>query len=786
METKEIIIDIPLDNDPFEEKEKEEITLTEENRFNILLIHLKENLFKRLYKKTIKEIDSILEKDNIEKYSRSWKIYILKIRAILSIIKNKITKYLIMNYEKVKINHHINTIKKYFNKIQIEFANFFEINKNKQMYTNLELINDLLLCYLDYIFLISLFHKKLGNTIDAVAYLSFILRMFKQTKLIPKTKKVCIKLEICFISLINILINNEDYSSAIEYLDIVMDMCHKDIIYQTKDLSDGVYKYDKDNKNNEYINNRFNKHYSKRIILNIVFIFLYRSICYENTMNIIKAVKCDYQSIWFLNHFYDNSFKYIYYLVKNILEKRVEFENAMNLVIKNITKKKKKIEDNSKEEKYNKKNHLFSNKFNKLVNKLENLKIPEIDLVNKFEENMNLKGLSNKNIVGKYKNNFLYGIKLYDTYLREDFRPIINDMKKIKLFDNNYQTQEKIQKFLRKIQNEENQKNIKFNSFKQKNKYLHLSQLSFPNYKISDKSQNITKTTNIFKNLSNRSMSTKNTNIKAKPRIISAISSSNILPDAIFFKSNSTKNKESEIYKNLRQNQAYEEMKEIRPKKIPKYKIIKLTSISDGRIVYKENDALNRFFNRKYLEKRAFIKKMEDREYLFQKHFLKEKNTPKIPFTPYNKELIKQIVDNKYQKILSLSATSVPFWKDNITKEEYHQIKVINRLENTAICSLNKSALKRFKEEEKKMRRNKDINIDKNNNSKIKINKGNKSMIEKLNINLEEINQRVFIENKNFIRLYKENKKYIKHREKRNSFFLPRKEKEKIDNNNLD
>ena len=98
----DIILSISIDQEEKEDEEKEEelnqkevITLTEEHRFDNLLIHLQENLSKRFYKKTIKEIESLIEANDIEGHSRSWKIYILKIRAILSIIKNKITKYLV-------------------------------------------------------------------------------------------------------------------------------------------------------------------------------------------------------------------------------------------------------------------------------------------------------------------------------------------------------------------------------------------------------------------------------------------------------------------------------------------------------------------------------------------------------------------------------------------------------------------------------------------------------------------------------------------------------------------
>ena len=116
-------------------------------------------------------------------------------------------------------------------------------------------------------------------------------------------------------------------------------------------------------------------------------------------------------------------------------------------------------------------------------------------------------------------------------------------------------------------------------------------------------------------------MSTKNT----RTRILSSIGRSNSLPDETMFKSSSTKNKTVNILKNLNKNEPLDEIKEIKesPKrKIPKYKVIKLTSICDGHEVYKENEELNKFFNKKYLAKRAYIKKLEERELLFQKYVL--------------------------------------------------------------------------------------------------------------------------------------------------------------------
>ena len=231
-ELNDIIIDISMDSDILRNEQKDEIELTEEDHFNNLIAHFKENLKKRLYKKTLKEIDSLIESDNnIERYSYAWKIYILRIRAILSIIKNKIRKYLVMHFDKTRTKYHIMMIKKYLSKVLIEFNNFYNLNEIPMMQNNFELINDLLYCYLDYIWLISFFHKKLGNIIESISYLSYINELYNVTLLIPKTSQVHIKLEMGFIALIKLHICNEDYSTAFDFLNIAMDICFKNIIY---------------------------------------------------------------------------------------------------------------------------------------------------------------------------------------------------------------------------------------------------------------------------------------------------------------------------------------------------------------------------------------------------------------------------------------------------------------------------------------------------------------------------------------------------------------------------
>ena len=761
-----------MDSDILRNEQKDEIELTEEDYFNNLIAHFKENLKKRLYKKTLKEIDSLIDSDNnIERYSYAWKIYILRIRAILSIIKNKIRKYLVMHFDKMRTKYHIMMIKKYLSKLLIEFDNFYNLNEIQMMQNNFELINDLLYCYLDYIWLMSFFHKKLGNIIESISYLSYINDLYNETLLIPKSSQVHIKLEMGFIALIKLHICNEDYSTAFDFLNIAMDICLKNIIYQTKDLSDGVYSFGRRKPISNYEEKIYNIAQLKKIILNIIFIFLFRSICYENARKIINAIKCDCQSIWFFNHFYTEDFQYFYDLIKNIFEKRLELKNELNYIEKKIAyyekKRKNRLQAGGDKDGKNAKNNekqlkkLYSEKYEGLVNKLENLKIPEIDITNAFETKKNLKRRNSQGNIGPDKNTYLYSIKLYNTYLREDFRPIIDNMEKINSFDIDYQTQEKIQKYIRIMNFEQYQKNMKLKKLNSKKRNLNLS---LPNFKSLNKAKTIKIKRNILKK--NKPKSTNSTQIQFFST--KDINNNNINLNSI----QTAKNL------NLKHSTPYPPTRQ--QKKIQKYKIIKATSICDGSEVYKENEKLNKFFNKKYLEKRAFIKKLESRELLFQKDLLKAKDIPKISFVPYNEFLIRRGVEKKYRQILSISVAPEPLWKENLSKKEYHKMRIFNRLENNAIKSLNTSALVKFKEEERKMRYNKKIHIDENDRTKNKIKEVNKSMIEKININLEEIIQKENIETNNFIKLYNNNKKFIKHRNERNNF-KKSKEKEKTE-----
>ena len=794
----------------------EKVLLTEEIRFENLIIHLKESLGKKFYKKTLKEIDLLIQQDFVETNPYIWKIKFLRIRALLKIVKNKIIKYIINQVKKLKIKHYINNIKKYFSHIQNELNDFYEKYIDSNAVNDADKINDLLHLYFEYIYLYSFFHKKIGNFVESISLLSFVIRLHKETKVIVKKERTIMYIEKCFILLSQIYICNEDYFPAIEYLNIAMDLCFKHLIFDTKDINDGIYLGDK--KHMEYliksegmemskskygndIENKFGNKKIKRTVIHIVFIYFYRGICYESIGKIRNSIKCYIQCLWFINHFFYDSYKSLAYLIKNILDKSLEFKEVIDYLTKKINyyekRQKLKNKNNNESDKEEKNENdalvksLCSKKFKDLVNELSKLKIKEIDTVNKFNIKKNITGIGGRKQEGTDKNIFLSEIRLLETYLREDFKDILDEMNKIKSYDLDYSTREKIQKFLRRIYFEQSQ-----NYLNKKSNTLCISRINKKNlFKIQihpNRSQssgkgkiiNIKKN-NILKNalMSNEKnvapssvlkkstnlhyeklINNKNKKLKKIERAKSALSGYSI--NSVYISRNKNILSPTNVKPDLKSQTINLSLKEY-------HKIKRRANLASAKNLYNIDDRkLNNFFNKKYILKRNYIKKLEDREFKFQKCVLKLKDTPKTPISFYNKEVIKQSANQTFQKILSLHLSNPVNWKENLSPEEIKSIKRYNKLQNIMISSLDKNAFMKYKEEEKKSKE-KNHNINSVFNVSLEnMNNYNKNVINDINNKIEELNIRENFENKNYQKLLIKNRKLLKYRNERRGLNL--------------
>jgi hypothetical protein len=193
-----------------------------------------------------------------------------------------------------------------------------------------------------------------------------------------------------------------------------------------------------------------------------------------------------------------------------------------------------------------------------------------------------------------------------------------------------------------------------------------------------------------------------------------------------------------------------------------KYTNIKMNTVKSTNNIEKENKELNKYFNREYIRKRNFIKKLEDRELNFQKNILKLKDTPKNAIELYNKQVSKQNANKLFQKIMSLFVTNSFNWKENLSPQEVKNVMFYDKLENNMIKSLDSKALIKFKNEEKKQKNKKYLTTIQYNTSLKNINDNNKEIINRINNKIEELQQREIIEKKIYKKLVIKNKRYLK------------------------
>jgi hypothetical protein len=226
--------------------------------------------------------------------------------------------------------------------------------------------------------------------------------------------------------------------------------------------------------------------------------------------------------------------------------------------------------------------------------------------------------------------------------------------------------------------------------------------------------------------------------------------------------------------------------KEKEKEKTKKISLTKMDGYSKYKIV-PESKKLNEFFNAKYLKKREFIKKLTDRDLLFQKSILKLKNTPKITFEPFNKAVSQQNAEKSFTKISSLVSNRVGLqeWKENLSDEEYREYLINNRFEKTVLSSLDNRALYNYKMNVKrvqKMKEDKEILEDSSKYDKKfeNIDNNNKKTLNELNNKLNRIYESELKRNNDIVNYKKEiNRQIFKKLNRTRSAF----DRSKIKNN---
>ena len=116
---------------------------------------------------------------------------------------------------------------------------------------------------------------------------------------------------------------------------------------------------------------------------------------------------------------------------------------------------------------------------------------------------------------------------------------------------------------------------------------------------------------------------------------------------------------------------------------------------------------------------------------------------------------------------MSLFISNPVNWKDNLSHQEIKNILLYDKLESSMIKSLDKSALNKFKNEERKQKKKKNFSIGQLSLTKKDINNKNEKIIKTIDSKLEELKQREMIENKNYQKILIRNRKHLKYRSER-------------------
>ena len=270
---------------------------------------------KKSYKKVLKDITGLNLLEQFKSDELGYKITIFYIQAKLKIIENKIFKYHLILNEKLK--HQISRCFHYAKNIPQELDTLLNSMPSnlisdpiyyddiKKRNFRIQYVDDIIRCYFDYIYVMGLLYFKLNDCVKSICYLNLGLQLFSITKYYLLSPHSLFKAQKCFILLAKIYITNEDYKNALLILYEAIKICFKQILFQIQDIYMGFFIGEKEDikVRDKSDLDKLKDSRMKRTILNIIIIFLYLGICYENMSNIKKATAFYKQCEWFTRIF---------------------------------------------------------------------------------------------------------------------------------------------------------------------------------------------------------------------------------------------------------------------------------------------------------------------------------------------------------------------------------------------------------------------------------------------------------------------------------------------------
>ncbi len=479
-----------------------------------LYILISDEFRKHQFKKILKTLKDCQLDNNTKFYT---KIILLKIKAIQKIIERKLEKYF-------SFPTKLKSTQKYFIEFYSsvnEFLSFLKedeeddkiVEEKKKDISNV--IEYILEIFLQQCYFISLYCVHLNLFTDCIAFLSLGERLIKNTCeffISPEIHyySVCI-----YLFLSSLLIMNENYSTAKNYLNISLKICYKELELRLNDSHINSLI------NISEINNTAIQESIEKIFFNITIAFYQLGVCNENELNFQAAYQSYKEAKFFINVIPNKEnmdfLLFIYNLEKRELLRYniIEFFKRSENQIREIKPTKKKIPKYL----YSEENNI--KKYEKLQKYLENLKINEIDdddpdLLNHVEQ----KPFSQRIAIPTKT------IHVLNYLMSSQFNGVVEKMNKMQINKINNDNKTLIQREILKIKADEREK-IK-NRFLKKLKSKNINNNNDNKNNLNNSGQNESKTIIMESIILNEDKSKNNNNNNINNNIINIDDNNNI------------------------------------------------------------------------------------------------------------------------------------------------------------------------------------------------------------------------------------------------------------------
>ena len=598
-----------------------------------------QSLFKLMkshsYRQAINEIE---EKSHLFESLKSeiWKHKIIKLKAIIKIIKIKVQKY--TNEIKKENSYQNRSVKFWINQCVLLLENLQDsINIDKNNINDHEIlipIRYIFHGYLELIYLLAKLSSQLDEIQNSCLYLSFIDYFMPYISYLIDFRSFYL-IQLIFLFRAKILLENQNYLLFFEYQKEAINTCNNTLLLIKNKSEDEKFL------KNYYIQ----KYLKKQIylnIINLIIAYFLRGVACENLGDLIKAVKA-YKECTFLafNYLIDISDLFNVFLskIENIGSFYVNIISDIKILYKQT--KNKKLRKNSKTKTNKTKKPILLNSKNRCksaLNKRSPIKT-KYKLKSAIRESTNKQLESyldkigkelykeeenrNNNLIKKFtKSKFILStVEMINDYLSRDFLNIVQKMDKIEITKPN----EEIRSFINKTIARKRQQYL--------NKYIEMKTKNNKNEKNNNISAN------------NKENNTINYNIKLKlGRNSSTLKSTdaNNQNSSVYLKCNISHNNSINVNNNtIKIMKPNEKFLKILPKNNYSQNISKSCEIirkNNNASIYNQNKnlrnacstkdnvikyPLDKFnFSRNYIKKKNYIDKCFDKEINFHKKLL--------------------------------------------------------------------------------------------------------------------------------------------------------------------